>query len=133
MFRSALPGEVWQLDAVESHCLETAIERIAPFADDEPGPAQHWRPILRVGACRVTPFEDDRAFFEGLVASELARLWELRGKLPCGCNVDEHLAVLRAFRQRELTQPKRFAAARAAFAELPLQVRLFGPEPQWTS
>jgi hypothetical protein len=131
MFRSALPAEVWQLDAVESHCLEAAIERITPIADGEPGAAQHWRPILRLGACRVTAFEDDSTFFEDLVASELARLLELRGSLPCGCNVDEHLAVLRSFAQRELTQPKRFAAARAAFAELPLQVRLFRPDPQW--
>jgi hypothetical protein len=110
-----LPGDVWSISKEESHCLLEALERVGAFAGED-GPIASWRQILSLGARLVTPWDDDRAFMEGLVASEIARLWtlEAESELACGCSADEHIALLRTFSERELELPKRYAEARAA-------------------
>jgi len=125
--RPPVPGEVWHIDDLESHCLAAALERLRPFLDENEHELAVWELSLR-GATQVTPFESDRVLFELLVGSETAHLWQLGegAPLPCGHGTDEHIACLRAWAWREVILPKHYAASRRLLATLSPQERLYG-------
>lgn len=127
-------GETVSFSPMEGHCLDAALRRALLFL-----PQSHamfsWLDYLegvsRGKGIRIAGIpEDERAFLEGMVASECAYLTELAeagakwrklfkdetcahaGLLPCGHDPAEHLNALREWFEREVLSKKRFSETR---------------------
>lgn len=148
MFPEPVPGETIYIRAFEGHCIAIALRRAFTSSIlPQDHPMFRWLDYLYVEEQRYETSqradassgvhtgisgisEDERAFLEGLIASECAYLTELSeartkwreifqdeaceraGLLPCGCHPGQHLNELRVWLEREILSTKDFSETR---------------------
>jgi hypothetical protein len=105
----ARPGQVWNIDDNENHCIRTALEThrehpaIARFFTG--GEIGNWLSILQAaGALTITPNEFDYELLHAVFFLELDRLKNIGSDtiLPCGHTARQHRAILVAWAQQNL-------------------------------
>src|SRR3989344_6255225 len=129
MYRLALPGELWRIDAYHAHCLLTALERFTDFFHEDillwywigqlTPEAVVYDPAVEQSlqaAVFITPTDKDHEFFDCLIKKELEHLGYHNStyKMPCGHEVREHEACLSDWFELEIETAKKFISSREA-------------------
>lgn len=134
MFRSPLPGEVWDFNNDTSHAFLCLLKKKQYFKPDNDH-VNFWVQNFETLSCfSVTPTDTDRVLFDTLVADaresaeEAGRKNGQKKALSCGHTAKKHLEVVEEWAEEHITVANKFSQARSEMKNASVEEKLWGKQ-----